>query len=169
MGIPCSKLVKPWPCLLCSSASTRLGTTRTAGVTFYAINVIMELPALSYLVFFVRSLWRHLILSTPLALQRPPPPLAMPLQIEASSQLEHTASETPPMFTGKSPKSARVLVLWRYWRVRAAIASFCSAGSRTLVAHNRVRWTVGMHRELVRTFFPYPIVHPSPCILASSS
>ena len=53
MGIPCSKLVKPWPCLLCSSASTRLGTPRTAGITFYAINVIIELPALSYLFGFI--------------------------------------------------------------------------------------------------------------------
>ena len=94
--------------------------------------------------------------------------VVMPLQLEASSQQEHTASETLPMFTGRSPKAAKVLVLWRYWRVRAAIASFCGAGSRTLVAHNRVRWTVGMHRELVCSFFPYPLEYHLPHTLASS-
>lgn len=93
----------------------------------------------------------------------------MSLEVGTSSGQKQMPPETPPMFTGKPSKGVRVLALWRYWRVRAAIASFCDAGSPILVAHNRVRWTVGMHRELVRTFFPYPIVHPSPCILASSS
>ena len=84
--------------------------------------------------------------------------VVMSLEVGASSQEGHTSTETPPMFTGKTPKAAKVLALWRYWRVRAAIASFCDGGSRALVAHNRVRWTVGMHRELVHTTLPCHIV-----------
>ena len=62
-----------------------------------------------------------------------------------------------PAFTGNAPTAAKALALYRYGRVLTAIAAYTDPVDINIKTKTRMRWTVGMHRELV-CFFIYPTV-----------
>ena len=68
-------------------------------------------------------------------------------------QLIADASSSPdegPLFTGNSPMGAQAVALYRYCRVMVAITAYEDPIDIQARINERMRWTVGMHRELVR-------------------
>ena len=55
----------------------------------------------------------------------------------------------PPRFTGSSPMQAKALAVWRYIRIIKAINAFEDGEDIQLRVISRVRWSVGIHREMV--------------------
>ena len=66
--------------------------------------------------------------------------------------------QPPPRFTGNAPTQARALALWRYTRVMSAVNAFEDGIDLRLRIIARVRWSIGLHRELVRAIL-FPIGH----------
>ena len=54
-----------------------------------------------------------------------------------------------PAFTGNAPTAAKALALYRYGRVLTAIAAHTDPVDINIKTKTRMRWTVGLHRELV--------------------
>ena len=55
-----------------------------------------------------------------------------------------------PLFTGNAPIGAEAVALFRYCRTMVAIAAYEDPVDIQARINERMRWTVGMHRELVR-------------------
>ena len=68
------------------------------------------------------------------------------LQRVRDSTSEH--GETP-LFAGNAPMGTRAVALFRYCRVMSAIGAYTDSADVEVRINNRMRWTVGMHRELV--------------------
>ena len=66
--------------------------------------------------------------------------------------------QPPPRFTGNAPTQARALALWRYTCVMSAVNAFEDGIDLRLRIIVRVRWSIGLHRELVRAIL-FPIGH----------
>ena len=61
-----------------------------------------------------------------------------------------TSSDEEPLFTGNAPMGAQAVALYRYCRVMVAIMAYEDPIDIQARINERMRWTVGMHRELVR-------------------
>ena len=68
-----------------------------------------------------------------------------PIDRDASSP----TPKPPPRFTGSAPMQARALVVWRYRRIMKAINAFEDGVDIQRRVIGRVRWSVGIHREMV--------------------
>ena len=60
----------------------------------------------------------------------------------------------PPRFTGNAPTQAQAVALWRYIRIMKAINAFEDGSCLKLRVISRVRWSVGIHREMVCIVLP---------------
>ena len=76
----------------------------------------------------------------------------------AGALIDRDATPQPPRFTGNAPTQARALALWRYTRVMSAVNAFEDGIDLRLRIIVRVRWSIGLHRELVRAIL-FPIGH----------
>ena len=81
------------------------------------------------------------------------------LQRVRDSTSEH--GETP-LFAGNAPMGTRAVALFRYCRVMSAIGAYTDSADVEVRINNRMRWTVGMHCELVCS-----LLFPSVCLVTT--
>ena len=79
---------------------------------------------------------------------------ASTIALEPTDRDGSSPTPKPPRFTGSSPMQARALAVWRYIRIIKAINAFQDGDDIRLRIISRVRWSVGIHREMVRIVFP---------------
>lgn len=76
------------------------------------------------------------------------------LQIALESPPPSPPPADAPLFTGNAPQAAKALALFRYGRVVTAMAAYKDPVDINIKIMQRMRWTVGMHRELVCFILP---------------
>ena len=67
-----------------------------------------------------------------------------------------------PLFTGNAPMGAQAVALYRYCRTMEAMGAYDEPSNIHVVIRQRMRWTVGMHCELV-----WSLLFPSVCLVTT--
>ena len=69
--------------------------------------------------------------------------------MEPTDRDASSSTPKPPRFTGSAPMQARALAVWRYIQIIKAINAFEDGVDIQRRVIGRVRWSVGIHREMV--------------------
>ena len=85
----------------------------------------------------------------------------MPQTSMSTPTIQRVQDTTPDhdqnaLFTGNAPMGTQAVALFRYCRVMTAIGAYEEEVDIQVRVNKRMRWTVGMHRELVRLIFFNP-------------